>query len=128
MQSEVKFRAWDKKNSKWFEPTFEAYKGRLEDLHVDLSGSLMLRTLDGCAHESTFPDRFTLVRFTGLQDIHGKDIYEGDILEYVGQYNRRRVVEWKVSYNRAGWNFGIGKTPCWEIVGNIYENGELSEL
>ena len=88
---EIKFRVWDKTTNSFFEPTYEAYKGRLEDLSISLGGSLNIRTLNATIHESIFPNRFEpLEQFIGGYGYTGEykdrlknkvELYEGDIVE-----------------------------------------------
>lgn len=129
---EIKFRAWDKENHCFFQPTFESYKGKVEDLIISFDGSLMMRTFEHPAiHESCFKDRFILCQYTGSKDKNGKDIYESDIVK--NKYDRMCKVIWNeyqgrldlTAINSDGhvrryfwWN-------DWEIIGNIYENPEL---
>lgn len=146
----IKFRAWDKEKKKFFTPTYEAYKGNLEDLHLSLNGRLHLRTLENpVTDESQFPDRFILMQYTGLKDKNGKEIYEGDILklnggaedmyEAVGFQNGCFVLEasWiedntsfpELKYYTLFANLEDNKTfkDCilTEVAGNIYENPKL---
>ena len=44
---EIKFRAWDKNKNCWFKPVYEAYKGNLFDLFIELSGNMVVHTSKG---------------------------------------------------------------------------------
>jgi uncharacterized phage protein (TIGR01671 family) len=120
---DIKFRAWDNDNQKFFEPTFKAWSGRLEELHISMSGSLDMRTMEGMNHESRFPGRFILMQYTGLKDKNGKEIYEGDIVRF-DLYKGERVeaIEWENIGKHT--SFG-GGTHNATVIGNIYENPEL---
>ena len=124
----IKFRAWDKETNKYFEPTYQAYMGRLEDLTIGLSGRLQKRTYRGVVDESVFPGRYVVEQFTGLTDVNGKEIYEGDILE-----NRkyRSIVKFASGKFLADLietiqTFDlIGETHGSKVIGNVHENPEL---
>lgn len=132
---EIKFRAWDKENNKFFKPTYEAYKGNLEDLSISLSGQLIMRTIEEPAiNESLFPDRFVLQQFTGLKDRNGVEIYDGDIIKKSKRYF---IVKWFNNigcFNCVTTNEDDGSYPAMnrgsmilsEVVGNIYENPEYT--
>ena len=74
-----------------------------------------------------------LMQYTGLKDKNGKEIYEGDVLEW----EDRRVIDSRVIEFSDGGFWLVGKTnepwkerfmpsePTREIIGNIYENPEL---
>lgn len=118
-----KFRAWDKKN-----------KEMLFVRQIDfMFGKVVLE-----CYEQFFIDEVELMQYTGLKDIHGKEIYEGDVVRYECCFES--YVE-EVIYDDKHCNFGtIDKdektfsfdalisdfdVDCFEVVGNKYENLEL---
>lgn len=97
----------------------------------------------------------SLGQFTGLEDENGKEIYEGDIVDWTFFYNRigpsggatetdiqlRGVIKWgkagfifevwRNDFENAGW-YGIADlnfdpASDIEVIGNIYDNPELVE-
>lgn len=127
---EIKFRAWDVLNKKmlsWGEvfdlPAWEIFPGTPEQR------------------------AFEVMQYTGLKDRNGKEIYEGDILEFrANPFDRKRdlfQVVFKDGGFRDEWNNYIGQylppdirnkqggrvrlNEACEVVGNIYENPELLE-
>ena len=76
----------------------------------------------------------TVGQFTGLLDKNGKEIYEGDIVEYTTCYfgnekRHRKVVEWEsFDSDDFGEPHNIGYfnlSEYMEVIGNIYDNPEL---
>lgn len=78
-----------------------------------------------------------LMQSTGLKDKNGKEIFEGDILDYNG---KKALVRWHGSYASFIYRFADElqkRNPEWkplylaymkcEIIGNIYENPDLLE-
>ncbi len=144
MSREIKFRAWDNETNKYFEPTYQSYMGRLEELTIALSGRLQKRTCRGVADESTFHGRYVVEQFTGLKDKNGKDIYEGDILAWHSNIYRKHDWAGFVLYRGAG--FAVQESdksyssPEWldcacrkdaniiEVIGNVHDNPELLEV
>lgn len=75
-------------------------------------------------------DANTVGQFTGLHDIEGKDIYEGDILCEVGAGKLVEVVydapEFCFKDNTHGYRF-LNHPECFEVAGNIHDNPDLLE-
>lgn len=109
---EIKFRAWDKKEKEMFyEFYIRAWDGK--PIQMDWKG-----------HELNLDD-LILMQFTGLHDKNGKEIYEGDIIEF-------GIV---VIFKDGAFRIDVDSTPLqewiWkrqrsredtEVIGNIYEN------
>ncbi|MFQ4152948.1 YopX family protein [Lactiplantibacillus plantarum] len=133
----IKFRAWDKETNKYFEPTYQAYMGRLEELTIALSGRLQKRTCRGMVDESMFPGRYVVEQFTGLKDVSGKDIYVGDILKTKAgliQIVEQGILETDREDIISGFyanNLSDDKPHTFsyddEVIGNVHENPELLE-
>ena len=87
-------------------------------------------------------DYLIFMQYTGLKDINGKEIYEGDILRCKCNESKYKinVIEWWQSYCNLGYRLKDSKghtlmikpthlkTMEVEIIGNIYENPELLQV
>lgn len=126
---EIKFRAWD-----------------IERDHMESDDRVVKLWMARAADPENMDGPIHLMQYTGLKDMHGIAICEGDILEYVSQEHqeddRRDLyeVEWKGFGFEARWatppspqftaDGRMSLMGCDEdmmVIGNIYENPELLE-
>lgn len=123
---ELKFRAWDKENEEYM----NGY-----DVLLKYDGSVISRYALA-VFDTDMPVNVIIEQYTGLKDKNGKEIYEGDIVEYTTCYygnekRHRKVVEWEEwdsddfgePHNLGYFDLSEGM----EIIGNIHENPELLE-
>ncbi len=121
MNREIKFRVWDVKAKNIEDDVFGIWAS-----YCLRDGSL--RKLDGPAGgEFSVPTKDVLMQYTGLQDVNGKDIYEGDIIKGLdGTDNQGQS---NVFYGYGVWQpfayLGTYMSSDFEVIGNIYENSEL---
>ena len=138
MTRELKFRAWDNYSKSFVEDDeyligldgkfykMDFYSG-IENYE---DGNLIFNELDN----------ITLSQFTGLKDKNGKEIFEGDLLQYDG-YNFKLINKEKIyqvryddnlaqyyAYNLENSFDTFLVVRAWKeskIIGNIYQNPEL---
>lgn len=115
---EIKFRAWDKEEKRFWYFTLEDVLKR----NMNYKGSWDEKILKGEKQQ-----------YTNLKDKNGKEIYEGDILKieldvgtinlYVkydkGEYRLVDEGKWEDSLYGYMYFYDV------EVVGNIYENKDL---
>jgi uncharacterized phage protein (TIGR01671 family) len=115
---EIKFRAWDKKK-------LEMYSN-----NSNILGNM------GSYHPAGQVPNWDIMQYTGLKDRNGKEIYEGDVVQYSTAYygklktDNKQEIKWIEDMEHDGFGEPLAtgfllRGYDWEIIGNIYENPEL---
>jgi hypothetical protein len=133
MVRQIKFRAWNKRNEYMdYGPEFSIAGSKRygddEDIPINDAFFNGGRPYDKAD--------FVFEQFTGLQDCEGRDIYEGDIAEYINIEDKKLVGRiifnhgaYEISFKRAPGMFLPFCTMCnFKVIGNIHENPELLEV
>lgn len=126
---EIKFRAWDEKRREWLDSDYHTMR------------------LDGkeIKHKAGGRKNPILMQYTELRDRNGKEIYEGDVVEYDDEERMIddsgvMIVGWNAEHGAWGYEYQDDYVEgCREfsshcvgdvlvesiVIGNIYENPEL---
>lgn len=131
MERQIKFRGKRADNGEWVYGDLENNRAK---------GVTRIHSYDGDGNYigQNVVDAESIGQYTGLTDCNGKEIYEGDILVYGGQF--QHIVEFKhgmFGYTLLdGWFVGYGgnanfsfnpldKSDEHEVIGNIHDNPSL---
>ncbi|WP_167397328.1 YopX family protein [Lysinibacillus mangiferihumi] len=137
MSREIKFRAWVEnehiKNGPY----------PFMNQHIEFMGGLIndIFATSGKEPLNSLHNKITYMQYTGLKDAKGKEIYEGDIVDYLGDIdhinsNVLRVIEYKNEEACFVARLPVGvdgeeavylNEHDFKVVGNIYENPTLLE-
>lgn len=144
---EIKLRAWIEKDvpdlwdgAEWKMKRHCAMKD-VKSIHFG-TGKIMVSDAHG--NHSENPDNYKLMQYTGLKDINGVEIYEGDIVEVFsdGEFAFNHQVAWSDEHGCYcidaihGCNYDYTTMPwaeldqyySYKVIGNIHQNPELLEL
>jgi uncharacterized phage protein (TIGR01671 family) len=126
MNRTIKFRVWDKLLNKWGNPR--------DFLGISVRGELI-------CENSLNPQNSVVQLFTGLKDRCDKEIFEGDIVEWIEQEDgppySTRICKGNIIFCGFGFrvkvrkrlydfhNNHLCKDYLYKIIGNIFENPDI---
>lgn len=125
----IKFRAWNKGTNR--------HLYNVQDAYDTLSGQVKDDPGENADYdEDCFGDflnnnQYVVEQFSGLTDVRGKDIYEGDIVHYENDYEGTddignvRFVKGRFCVWTRGVKTDVGEATRPEVIGNIHEHPEL---
>lgn len=152
---EIKFRAWDNLNKvmlltveEWHKiwkddecDPHNEYDFKKLELYISQEGHVLEDTYEHGVCDLHYylqgKPKYELMQYTGLKDKNGREIYEGDIVEFFGKEVNRATIEW--SQEDGGFTYtyltpltnkkcGMIAYPTYlaiEVIGNKWENPEL---
>lgn len=134
MKREIKFRAISELSEKDMNFYSIKHKGKWA-IGIYNDGFMIGKTAD--ADDDYYTPEWwcsikpeTVGQYTGLHDSNGKEIYEGDVIDWLFSHDTLRgIVQWlpgsamfDVSGSRIDYVARLGK-----VIGNVHENPELME-
>ena len=130
MSRELKFRVWLKPTYEHKCEFMDRYGKKLPDLYCRLYTQDVF--FDDTWLDTDDYEDIIVEQYTGLKDKNGKEIYEGDIVEFglSGRAERGYVAyadeyaSFEV-YSKRDFIFGCLFGHAGKVIGNIHENPEL---
>ncbi|WP_257593864.1 YopX family protein [Lactiplantibacillus plantarum] len=133
MATMIKFRAWDNLLNKMLVVYRSSFDGPVDGVQVHCY--LDDRGAEGSTEYAYDGDGLILEHFTGLKDVNGKDIYEGDILKTkagliqiveqgILDSDRKNIISGFYANNLSDekpHTFSYDD----EVIGNVHANPEL---
>ncbi|VDZ41177.1 phage protein [Streptococcus dysgalactiae subsp. dysgalactiae] len=123
-----KYRAWSTFKNEWVKHFYITESGliyNMEQPHRDLIGAVPVEK-----------SGLILMQSTGLFDKNGVEIFEGDVVNFMvpnqmisGTYQIRQAKsgEWRLDNRVQGRPLYISGSYHCEVVGNVWEDGDLLE-
>lgn len=121
MNRTILFRAKQKSDGQWFHGNLMCY-GKQKYISVT-------KVIPWQAY---FIDDDTIGQYTGVKDINGKMVFEGDVVFLYADTESRFIVQWSEEWlcflgHSDNETVTINKHTLIEVIGNIYDNPELIE-
>lgn len=141
MNREIKFRAKCFGNWRYGNYVHFVKKPTNSRCNINYKDFIITNEDDG-EHYFPISDLSSLGQYTGLKDKNGKQIFEGDILEYIGKRkdNMNKVYRRKVVFHEGMFALLSKELPAysalnyhcmedgrfaWSVIDNIHDNPEL---
>ena len=143
MGRKIKFRAWDNQEKRILLNGCIGAGSSYQLITIGWDGGLTLCNAfglqDGTNPSFDLPvtERFVMLQFTGLTDMNGKEIYEGDILEGISNniFSQGDVQNYEVIWGIDHWHIsgtGFSLQELFnycnnkiKVIGNIYETPKI---
>lgn len=140
MKRELLFRGKLEYNGKWIYGDLLQYENGDVAIFGEKLSSFGYECTEMSKRDRVIPD--TIGQYTGLKDKDGREIYEGDILQYIGKRkdNMKKVYRRKVvfhegmfallskelpAYSALNYHYMEDGRFVWSVIGNIHDNPEL---
>jgi len=107
----MKFRIWNNSLRSFVSPSEYFVNGNGDVFFFDMMDGGLIKC-----------DKCIVQYWSGHLDIHGKEIYVGDIVKFINWGNDCDCCEWKDEDVDNWYSYGSEK---FEVVGNVFENSDL---